>query len=327
MACVARQPPDAPHKAHKLAGFLTSEEDLFIKTHLGEPNVDVASWRLSVSGHVEQPLSLSFDELLQFPQAKVTAFHKCAGSPLFPLAPTPGDVGNVVWSGVRLSDVLDAVRPHRDAALVWSSGQDFGSYRGADPQHFGKDLPLERARRPEVLLATHLNGEPLTRRHGGPVRLVVPGFYATNSVKWLHSLRVATERSPSIFTTKYYNDRIERPDGTIATAPVWAIAPDSVIISPLPGADCGGSVVVSGWAWSDEEIATVEVSLDGGRSWQAARLDAREAYSWQAFRLDVTSLPSGCHRALSRATDRAGRVQPITGARNASVPVDIMVSE
>lgn len=319
--------PHAPRRIHELRNFLTSEDDLFIKTHLGEPEVDVAGWRLSVDGLVERPLSLSINELLEFPRAELTAFHKCAGSPLHPLNPTPDDVGNVEWSGVRLADVLAAANPLGTAVFVWSSGKDFGSYRGAEPQNFHKDLSLERARRPEVLLATHLNGEALTVRRGGPVRLVVPGYYATNSVKWLFSLKLAAERAPSIFTTKYYNDRIERADGTIATVPVWAIAPDSAIVSPAPDTACRSDLTVSGWAWGDDEIATAEASLDGGRTWHAAHLEPRVAYSWQAFRFDAKGLTPGRYRLLSRATDRVGRVQPVGGARNSSVPVDITISE
>lgn len=319
--------PAPPRRIHELRDFLTSEDDLFIKTHLGEPTVDVPGWRLSIDGLVERPLSLSIDELLQFPRVELTAFHKCAGSPLHPSKPSPDDVGNVVWSGVRFADVLAAANPLGTATFVWSSGLDFGSYRGAEPQHFYKDLPLERARRPEVLLATHLNGEPLTARRGGPVRLVVPGYYATNSVKWLFSIKLAAERAPSIFTTKYYNDRIDRPDGTTATVPVWAIVPDSAIVSPAPDTTCRGDLTVSGWAWGDDEIATAEVSLDGGQTWLSADLEPRVAYSWQAFRFDAKSLVPGRYRLLSRATDRSGRIQPIGGARNSSVPVDITISE
>ena len=319
--------PAMPRRIHELRDFLTSEDDLFIKTHLGEPAVDVADWQVSIDGLVERPLSLSIDELLQFPRVELTSFHKCAGSPLHPSNPSPDDVGNVVWSGVRLADVLDAANPLGTATFVWSSGKDFGAYRGADPQHFYKDLSLERALRPEVLLATRMNGQPLTARRGGPIRLVVPGYYATNSVKWLFSIRLAAERAPSIFTTKYYNDRIERADGTIATVPVWAIAPDSAIVSPAPDTTCRSDLTASGWAWGDDEIATVEVSLDGGRTWHSAHLEPRVEYSWQAFSFDAKGLAPGCYRLLSRATDRTGRVQPIGGARNSSVPVDITISD
>lgn len=239
-----------PRRVHELREFLTPADELFTKTHLGEPTINVAEWRLNVGGLVERSLSLSIDELLRFPQAKVTAFHKCAGSPLHPLIPTPDDVGNVVWSGVRLLDILSEANPNHTARFVWSSGQDFGSYRGAPPQHYCKDLSLERAVRTEVLLATHINGKPLATRHGGPVRLVVPGYYGTNSVKWLTSLQLAAERAPSVFTTKYYVDTVQSADGTCETRPVWAVAPDSAIVSPAPDTTiaCGRDLVVSGWA-------------------------------------------------------------------------------
>ena len=298
---------------------------------MGEPTIDQNKpWNLTIDGLVARPLSLSIEDLQQFPQVETTAFHKCAGSPFYPLTPTPSDVGNVVWTGVRLSDILHKAQPHATASFVWSSGMDFGSFRGEDPQHYSKDLCLERAMQPEVLLATHLNRQPLTRRHGGPVRLVVPGYYGTNSVKWLISIRVESERVSSIFTTKYYTDKVLSADGGKAVSrPVWAIAPDSAIVSPAPESvlSSENGLVIFGWAWGDSEISSVDLSFDGGKTWETSHLDPRAGYSWQGFRLQVGSdLAPGSYKLLSRATDRTGCCQPITGARNASVPVEVTIS-
>jgi sulfane dehydrogenase subunit SoxC len=314
-------------RIQELRDFITQEEDLFVLFHLGIPLVDSAKWRLEVTGLVERPLSLNYDDLRQFPRVELSAFHKCAGSPLRPTEPTPDRVGNVVWSGVKLADVLQNAGLRDDAHYVWATGTDFGAFDGSEPQHYQKDLRLDRLAYAEVLLATHLNGAPLTDQRGGPVRLVVPGYYGTNSVKWLTSLQVETGRSPSLFTTRLYNDQVTHPDGTVLRVPVWNVAPDSAIVYPPPGErfPAPADLTVSGWAWGDEEIEQVDVSIDAGRTWAPAKLDQRSGYSWQAFSRTFEKLQSGQYKVVSRAVDRKGQAQPTTGARNASIQIDIVV--
>ncbi len=137
----------AHRRINRLCEFRTNEDDIFLKTHLGQPEPDVANWTLAVTGLVECPISLTMDDLLSFPRTELTAFHKCAGSPVLPPQPSPDDVANVVWSGVRLADILAKAKPRPTAAFVWSSGKDFGSYRGAPSQCYCKDLPLDVNRR------------------------------------------------------------------------------------------------------------------------------------------------------------------------------------
>ena len=162
---------------------------------------------------------------MQRPRMTITSIHQCCGSPLEPAAPKRR-ITNVMWGGVRLSDLLAECEPDPAARFVWSSGADYGEFEGVDCPAFVKDLPIERVAA-DVLIAYEMNGAPLKPEHGFPARLVVPGFYGTNSVKWLTRLTLADKRATGPFTTRWYNDPVRdaagRPTG--ATTPVWSIAP------------------------------------------------------------------------------------------------------
>ena len=133
------------------------------------------------------------------------AVHQCCGSPLEPNVPTRR-VTNVRWGGVDLAALLDELEIDPRARFLWSYGLDGGDFAGTSCDWFVKDLPLERLAAGDVLLAYELNGAPLPAEHGFPVRLVVPGYYGTNSVKWLWRLHLAEHRADGPFTTVFYND-------------------------------------------------------------------------------------------------------------------------
>ena len=303
---------------HSLTERITADQDLFVVTHMGLAEVDPAAWRLDIGGLVRRPVSLSLADVLALPQHQVTSVHECAGSPLAPTEPKRR-VGNVAWSGVRLSDVLNRAGVLPGAAFVWSEGLEWGAFAGLDAEPFVKDLPLAKALAPEVMLAVAMNGAPLTPERGGPVRLVVPGWYGTNSVKWLGRLTLADRRAPGPFTTRFYNDLMA--DGS---RPVWGIAPESVLVQPAPDAppDADRPCTVTGWAWAETGVATVEVSTNDGGDWTSAVLEPRDGFAWQRFTLPWTPAP-GRHRLLCRCTDARGVVQPRDGARNAIHAVEI----
>jgi DMSO/TMAO reductase YedYZ molybdopterin-dependent catalytic subunit len=306
------------HGVHSLTEEVTADRDLFLVTHMGLAAVDAATWELRIDGLVQRPLSLSLPDLQAMPQHRVRSVHECAGSPLAPTEPKRR-VGNVVWSGVRLSDLLDRAGVAPEAAYVWSEGLEWGTFAGLTGEAFVKDLPLAKARTPEVLLALAMNGEPLTSERGGPVRLVVPGWYGTNSVKWLGRLTLADRRAPGPFTTRFYND--VTPDGL---RPVWGIAPESILVQPAPDSpvQAGRPCAVMGWAWAETGVVRVEVSTDGGAVWTDAALLKRDGFGWQRFTMDWTPGP-GQHRLLCRCIDARGIGQPPNGARNAIHAVEI----
>lgn len=317
-----------PLAPHQLVNELTPIRDLFVLAPLGVPQVDVAAWRLEIAGLVNKPRLLTFEELRALPKREVRAFHQCAGDPRRWDLPTRR-ISNVIWGGVVLSEVLESVDVRADATFLWSYGLDHGSYRGIPVDAYLKDMLLPAVSATGALLAYEVNGQPLPPEHGYPVRLVVPGFYGTNSVKWLYRLELAIGRAEGLFNTHLYNDPIppteSNPQG--GTRPVWEIAPESVIVAPQPNAHLSNEVVeIWGWAWARSGVAAVEVSHDGGETWRFADVSEPMQRSWQKFRLEWRPGDRRGRVALrSRATDRNGCSQPEMGARNAiySVPVEL----
>lgn len=343
-----------------LTEFNTPLEKVFHVRHLGMPDVVnlTESWKLTISGLVGKELVLSLKDLQGMEQVELCAFHECAGSPLRPTTPARR-VANVVWRGVRLADVLaraGGVRP--EAKYLWSYGADHGEFNKVTTPTYLKDIPVEEPleRPQELLLATHINGEPLPPERGGPLRLVVPGFYGTNSTKWLARLEAHEIRAPGYFTTVLYNERVrqvvpagapaghftilpENPsdpspgekkhDGDssadappVIARPIWRVAPHAIIVTPGEKAQLTSGVAceVRGWAWGAKEIASVEVSTDGGNTWRFATLDPRKpnTHAWQGWRAEwIPPPPEAAGFVICcRATDKAGEVQPWTGARN-----------
>jgi DMSO/TMAO reductase YedYZ molybdopterin-dependent catalytic subunit len=260
---------DIPLRPHEMTAAITPSRSLFMLAHLGIARIDAHEWRLEVGGLVKQPLRLVLGDIARFLPARVEAVHQCAGSPLEPSIATRR-VACVVWQGVWLRDVLADAGVEAGATHMWADGADAGVFAGDEVPYFRKDLPLGRVDA-DVLLATKLNGEPLPSRHGGPVRLVVPGFYGTNSVKWLWRLTLADKRADGVFTTRFYNDAL--PDGT--TRPVYDLAPESIVVSPAPGEVVGPELDLFGWAWADGPVTHVQVSDDAGSHWENADLGPR----------------------------------------------------
>jgi DMSO/TMAO reductase YedYZ molybdopterin-dependent catalytic subunit len=322
---VLRKPPlrHFPLRPHHLQDRVTPTDLVFYIAPLGAPSVDPAAWALSIDGMVGRPRVLTLAELRAMPQKKVEAMHQCAGNPAAWDRPTRR-ITNVVWTGVLLSDLLAEVGVDPRATHLWSYGQDSGVYGSTVVDAYIKDIPIEVVASSGALIAYELNGEPLRPCHGFPLRLVVPGYYGTNSVKWLTRLRLEDRRADGFFTTALYND--PTPDG--GTRPVWEIAPESVIVQPAPDAEIDLDLIdIRGWAWACDEIASVDVSTDGGAHWARAELQGRSGRTWQRFR--YVWRPERHSRTpamlLSRATDVRGETQPMTGARNAVYGVPTIV--
>jgi DMSO/TMAO reductase YedYZ molybdopterin-dependent catalytic subunit len=308
-----------PSEPHQLTDWITPTEGCIVLCHLGVLEVSRGDdWELEIGGLVERPAKFSVRLLKTFPKTEIVSVHQCAGSPLAPGKPTQR-VCNVRWAGVRLDYLLELVGVERGANFIWSHGADSGEFGGVECGHYAKDLPISRAES-DVLLAYEMNGSALLSEHGFPLRLVVPGFYGTNSVKWLRKIELRTERAPGPFTTKWYNDL--EPDG--ATKPVWEIAPQSVIVWPKPGAQLnrGITVQVWGWAWGDAGIAAVDLSADEGQTWQRCQMEDSPQRSWAKFVCDW-SVQEGSTGLISMAVSRSGDRQPSGGRRNAFYRVPI----
>lgn len=316
-----RRIPLAPHE---MTARTTALRDFFTLVHLGVPHIDATRWNLQIDGMVERPCRFSFQDIAAMPKQVLPAVHQCAGNPLEPRAPTRR-VASVEWGGVSLASLLDQAGIRPDARFVWSFGADYGNFAGYPCEAFGKDLPIARIAAGDVLVAYEINGEPLPRENGFPARLVVPGFYGTNSVKWLSRIELADRRLDNLFTTVFYNDAGEGEQ----IRPVWSIPVEAIIVSPAPGAvvEPGVPLEIWGWAWAEAGVCGVEVQCSDDAIWMPAEIEPRRNWSWQRFR--ILWRPPGRAGGVTlavRALSSDGRVQPASDARNAIHTVDVMVA-
>ena len=303
---------------------LTATDAFYVRGHGPVPEIDAAAWRLRVHGIVERELVLSLSTLREaFREREVTATLQCAGNRragLIAIRDIPGEApwgagatGTAVWTGVALADVLALAAPLPDAAHVGFDGADV-SPEAQPPQRFGGSIPIDKASRPEVLLAWAMNGEPLPPVHGAPVRAIVPGYIGARSVKWLERIEVRSEPWSGYFQHVVY--RLVPEQGTPGPGvgmPLGLVALNSDVLSPVAGETvAAGAVEVRGHAFAGGErhVARVDVSIDGGTSWgQAELLEDLGPWAWRQWRATVTLAP-GEHEILVRAWDSSAATQP-----------------
>ena len=334
-APVSRTYRRIPLAPHQMTARITPVEDLFVLAHLGVPQIDSTQWQLEICGLVEKAAKIGFDTLRSFPKTVVESFHQCAGDPMDPTSPKRR-VANVRWGGVRLAELFKSVAVSRAATHLWSYGSDRGEFAGDRHEFYLKDMPIDRIQTSDAMVAYEVNGIPLPAEHGFPARLVIPGYYGTNSVKWLYRLEFSDRRPEGPFTTRFYNDPAEgvgEPRAGAQGRPVWAVPVEAVIGSPAPDAvvHSGSECQISGWAWADAGVRGVELSDDSGHSWWDAQLSPRSDHSWQAFttrrKVPEMSSKAGAVVLKVRATSNDGLVQPLDGARNCVHSVALQVVE
>jgi sulfite oxidase len=311
------EPPPAA-----LAGQpVTPTEAFYSRNHGPCPDLDAASWRLHVDGLVDRPLGLSLAELQErfAPHTEVVTLE-CAGNrraELLAVRDIPGQVpwgpatiSTATWTGVSLADVLADAGPGRGAAHVAFTAADVSPSVG---QPYGSSIPLAKASSGEVLLAWAMNGVPLPRIHGAPVRVVVPGYIGARSVKWVQSVTVQAGPSESYFQAEDY--RLLPPDGEPGPGRGISLGPltmTSGILCPDDHRVPAGPTDVIGYAFAAEgrTIARVDVSLDGGRTWTQATVDDPPSpWSWQLWHTTL-DLPTGPAEITARAWDDTGATQP-----------------
>lgn len=305
-----------PPPPHQLVDFQTCEDQLFQTIHMGAATVDIEKWTLVIDGLVRRPFAIDFHQLRRLPASSFTSFHECYGSPIKPPTEALWRVGNIKWTGVRLSYLLNLAQPLESAQFVWSDGLDYGTFAGVTSDRYQKDLPLSKAMGPEVLVAFAMNGQPLGKARGGPVRLVVPGWFGTNSTKWLCRLALRENRASSPYTTKFYNEIDPGDPLQIQRRPVWAAEVNSMIVSPAPDTVIHQSRInVEGWAWCHEPVIKVLVKGSAEQDWIEANVVERVDFSWQRWTVSL-ALPDGEHTLMARAVSLSGQEQPLTGRRN-----------
>lgn len=324
--------------------FITPTHLFFVRNHGAVPQIDPASYRLSVGGLVTRPLVLSLAELAdRFERVTVTSTLACAGQrrqEMSAVAPIPGElpwgaeaVSTAEWSGWRLADVLHAGGLEPGARHVAFEGLD-DVERQSRRFKYGGSIPLEKALGPEVLLADTMNGEPLPPRHGHPLRVVVPGYIGARQVKWLASIDVREAASDNYFQAVAYR-RYPRDMSAATHDPAKGVELTELEVNCLiaePAEDAvvsEGQVRVRGVAYTggSATVTRVEVSGDGGETWSEAHLEAPVGattahdppgrWTWRMFQCDVEvgfdSDDAG--QFIARAFDDSGAEQPADAQR------------
>jgi sulfane dehydrogenase subunit SoxC len=300
----------------------------YLLTHFDIPEVDAATWRLEIGGFVEQPLSLSLDDLRARPAVEIAVTMECAGNGRVHVEPRVVSqpwlleaVGTARWRGTPVAPLLEEAGVRDGAVEVLFTGLDRG-VDGGEEQAYERSLPVSALLEGEALLAYEVNGVRLPPQHGHPLRLVVPGWYGMTSVKWLSRISVLDEPFSGYQQSHAYRVRREEDD---PGEPVTTIAPRSLMVPPgipdfLTRARIveAGTCAIVGRAWSGaSEITGVDVSSDGGETWAVAELgeSALGRWAWRPWHFSWSAEP-GEYELCCRARNAAGVEQPLEPSWN-----------
>jgi sulfite oxidase len=327
----SRRPLDLETPVEAFDRFLTPNDRFFVRSHFGAPAVSLAPWRLAIRGLVERPLALGLDDLAGMETVTAPVLLQCSGngrshfSPAIPgVGWDRGAVGNAEWTGVRLADLLKRAGLKLDQGHVHLVGADAPPSIKTPP--FFRSIPLARALDPGTLVATRMNDEPLPLLHGGPLRLVVPGWAANHWIKWLRAITVAREEAPGFYQqTAYRMPKVPAPPGADLKpsdlVPVTTMPVKSLIARPAVGAPLkAGRNEIRGVAWTGEgHVTRVEVATGPDGPWHTAILlnDDRPG-TWRLWHWTWDAPGPGRYQLRARATDSAGQTQPETSPWNRS---------
>ncbi len=299
----------------RIDGPFTPADEFYTLQHLGHPVVDPSTYRLKVTGLVEKPLALSLDDLRTVGGAELIAGWECSGN----RPPLQGLCSNGRWTGVPLRTVLASAGVKPDAREFVFFGADRGTeqveFRTQTfpvEQQFGRSLSREDALAPEPFLAYALNGEPLTRHQGSPLRLVVPGWYGVANVKWLSQIHAQSETYLGKYQARWYRRLQEEMIGGELKWVETAISRMHLKSFIARVTRTGDRCTILGVVLNDgTPIESVEIKVDDGR-WQPAVLDPATSsrFSWKLFRYAWANPSPGEHTLVSRVTDANGDVQP-----------------
>jgi DMSO/TMAO reductase YedYZ molybdopterin-dependent catalytic subunit len=287
------------------------------RNHFAYPRVTLDGWRLPVGGAVRSPYELTLADLRALPTATHRVLLECAGHRRTEFTPPIGGVqwglgalSQADWRGPALGDILARASVRDDAVEVVLHGADRGPFPDAPGVHsFTRSLPVAKALHPDTILALDMNDAPLTHEHGAPVRAVVPGWYAMDSVKWLTGIEVVTEPFRGAFQELDY--RFQPVGETGIGARLDLMPPHALLVSVVDGdAVAGGHLELTGIAWAGAGVASVEIRVGAG-VWEPAKIaSSRDPYQRVIWRT-VVDVAAGQPITLAvRATDASGATQP-----------------
>lgn len=293
----------------------------YLLIHYDIPAIDPSTFELVIDGLVDRPLTLDLDAIKSRPRISSVVTLECAGNGRAQLLPRPVSqpwlseaVGTARWTGTPLAGLLREAGIADRAVDVVFTGADHGIERGLE-QDYQRALSVSEAMNEDVLLAYEMNGAPLPPQHGAPLRLIVPGWYGMAHVKWLRRITAVLETFDGFQMRAYrLRDSPEEPG-----IPLTRIEPRALLIPPgFPDFMTrrrivrSGTVKIEGRAWSGwGPITLVQVSVDGGESWQVADVErALDSHGWSRWTWTWQAEP-GSYLLSARATDTSGRTQPL----------------
>ena len=311
---------------------VTPSDQLYLRNNLPSPPESIVAdrdaWQVQIDG-VKQAKKLSVRELKSMGLDTLTMVLQCSGNGrgFFPSKPsgtpwTVGAAGCVVWSGVPVRDVVQALGGVADGMvyMTGTGGEEIPAGIDAKSVMVERSVPL--AAMQDALLAWEMNGEPISLAHGGPLRLIVPGYTGVNSIKYIKQLAFTTKESDAKIMSHGYRISPPGAKGDPSQPSVQEMSVKSWINSPLPedGQLTAGVAQIHGVAFGGvNAVKGVEVSIDGGKTWKTAKLIGPDMgkYAWRQFVLQA-DLPKGTHPLASRATDEKGNAQPENRGENQS---------
>jgi len=324
MRVMSSKPRNAETPKRYLRSWITANNIFFDRNQgeIPEKLIDLAEWQLTIEGQVENPLNFDFESLVTMPKAIAANTLECSGNSRSLLEKkasgnpwTIGGVGNAVWGGVWLKDLLAKAGVKPTAKHVAFEG--FDKPLGKSQIKFIRSIPIEKAMS-STLLAYEMNGEPLPLKHGYPLRGLALGWTGANCVKWLSKIILLSEPYSGFYMDQVYRIYQTGQDPKSGET-VTDISLKSIITQPEVGATLlSGETTILGAAYAGEKnVEKVEISTDNGKSWQAAEfIGPHEPFAWRHWQY-VWHVPQpGSYSILSRAIDSDGSVQPMDGTWN-----------
>lgn len=263
---------------------ITSNDDFYVTSYRSPPDIRVDQWSLTVTGLVEQPLTLTYPQLLARPAVSEIVTLECVGNSLAADA-----ISTAQWGGVPLKALLEEAGASAQAADV--------VFRAADG--YSDSIPFSRAMAGDVLVARTMNGVPLPRGHGFPARMIVPGIYGMKHVQWLTEIKVVAQDYMGYYQQKGWSD-----DAIVKTS-------SHIDVPGHGGVLKGREALVQGYAFAGTRgVARVELNTDGGENWREAELEPElSPFAWRFWQYRWELPPPGRHSLVVRATDGKGRIQ------------------
>ncbi len=319
MRIMTEKPLNAETPVEYLRSWITANQVFFDRNQgqIPEEPFPLDDWRLTVEGEVHKPLCLDFNAVRCRPRAIVANTMECSGNSRSLLSRkasgnpwTIGGVGNAVWGGIWLRDLLEECGLKSAARHVAFEGLEQPT--GSAGIQFVRSIPLEKAMN-STLLAYEMNGEPLPIKHGFPMRSLALGWTGANCIKWLHKITVLRKPHEGFYMDRVY--RVFQKDQAPHTGEVvTGLKLKTIITQPVVGETLPiGRITVLGAAYAGEQpVAEVGVSVDGGRTWRpAVFLGPDEPYAWRQWQFVWEVAKPGEYTLMARATDASGNHQPI----------------